>query len=55
MNQGFKKICRDRSVLFFDAAEWQLPLAYDGIHLSEEGHQVFAKRYLESFLASVSL
>ncbi len=55
MNLGFKEVCQKRGTIYFDASEWQLPLAYDSIHLSEEGHQVFAKHYLENFLASIPL
>ena len=29
---------------FADAGSWELPLAYDGVHLTEEGHRRFAKR-----------
>ena len=27
---------------FADAGEWNTPLAYDGVHLTEEGHRAFA-------------
>lgn len=27
---------------FADAGEWKLPIAYDGVHLSEEAHRIFA-------------
>lgn len=27
---------------FADAEEWNIPLAYDGVHLTEEGHRTFA-------------
>lgn len=29
-------------VRFADAGEWNIPLAYDGVHLTEEGHRAFA-------------
>ena len=28
---------------FADAGEWEIPLSYDGIHLSEDGHRRFAE------------
>lgn len=30
-------------VRFADAGEWNIPLAYDGVHLTEEGHRAFAE------------
>lgn len=36
--------------LFVDALSWQPPLAFDGLHLSDEGHRVFSK-HLAAFLA----
>ena len=29
---------------FADAGSWELPLAYDGVHMTEEGHRRFAER-----------
>lgn len=35
-------------IIFTNASEWNLPLAYDGVHLSEEGHRKFAEQMLEN-------
>ena len=32
---------------FCDPGSWNLPLAFDGVHLTQEGHTVFAKRLYE--------
>ncbi|MBF1017028.1 MAG: hypothetical protein HXK86_06785, partial [Lachnospiraceae bacterium] len=32
---------------FLDAASWNLPLAYDGVHFSERAHLLFADRLEE--------
>lgn len=32
---------------FTDAGQWELPVLYDGVHLSEEGHQRFAREVLK--------
>jgi len=29
-------------IRFADAGKWRIPLAYDGVHLTEEGHRTFA-------------
>ena len=36
-------------IRFADAGNWNIPLAYDGVHLTEEGHRVFAE-YLSKYL-----
>lgn len=30
-----------------DAGKWDIPLAYDGVHFTEQGHKAFAARLLE--------
>ena len=30
-----------------DAGEWAIPMAYDGVHFAEEGHQIIAQRLKE--------
>ena len=32
---------------FVDAGKWDIPLAYDGVHFTEQGHRAFAARLLE--------
>ncbi len=44
MNAGFETLCKTYSVPYFDAGSWDIPLAYDGVHFSEEGHRVFAEK-----------
>lgn len=31
---------------FADAGEWKIPLAYDGVHFTEEGHGIFAENII---------
>ncbi len=41
---GALRTCaREFGAYFADAGEWDIPLSYDGIHFSEEGHRCFAK------------
>lgn len=37
------------TLAFADAGSWELPVTFDGVHLSEEGHRMFAEKIL-SFL-----
>lgn len=47
MNEGFLHVCKSYNVEFFDAATWNIPLAYDGVHFSEEGCIRFAEKMIE--------
>lgn len=35
---------------FVNAAEWDIPMAYDGVHFTEEGHRRFAERLCAYFM-----
>ena len=35
------------SIRFADAGKWDIPLAYDGVHFTEQGHKAFAAGLLE--------
>ena len=47
----FAKCCRalakQMGIRFADAGKWNVPLAYDGIHFTAQGHKAFAARLLE--------
>lgn len=47
----FARYCRELAgrldILFGDAGEWGIPLAYDGVHFTAEGHRVFAAKLLK--------
>ena len=34
-------------IRFADAGTWNIPLAYDGVHFTEQGHRTFAAGLLE--------
>lgn len=42
LSQYYGELAARRKIRFADAAEWKLDFAYDGVHLSEEGHARFA-------------
>ena len=33
---------------FINAEDWDIPLAYDGVHFTEQGHKAFAEKLLEA-------
>ncbi len=43
MNAGFEALCEKYSVFCYNAADWNIPLSYDGVHFSEDGHRIFAE------------
>ena len=34
-------------IRFADAGQWNIPLAYDGVHMTEEGHRAFVRGLIE--------
>ena len=52
LSPAYHRLAVKYDVLFADAGTWQIPMAYDHVHLSEEGHRVFA-RHMEKILRSV--
>lgn len=47
----FDQCCRDSAgrlgICFADAGDWDIPMSYDGVHFTEQGHRAFADRLLE--------
>ena len=50
-SKTFAQHCRilaeRRGIRFADAGTWNIPLAYDGVHFTEQGHRAFATGLLE--------
>lgn len=45
----YRTLAQDRTVAFADAGGWDIPLAFDGVHFTEEGHVKFAERVQAAF------
>lgn len=47
----FARLCQTLAermgIRFADAGKWDIPLTYDGVHFTEQGHKAFAARLLE--------
>ena len=47
----FSRLCQTLAghlgIRFADAGKWDIPLAYDGVHFTEQGHKAFAAKLLE--------
>ena len=50
-SRTFARLCQDLAeqmgIRFADAGRWDIPLAYDGAHFTEQGHKAFAAGLLE--------
>lgn len=50
-SRTFARCCRSLAeqlgVRFADAGDWDIPMAYDGVHFTERGHRAFAAGLLE--------
>ena len=44
---GYRAVAERQGVSFADAGLWGIPLAYDGVHFTEDGHRVFAEKLIE--------
>ena len=44
---GYREIAEKHGWRYIDTRNWNLSMAYDGIHLSEEGHHTFAEKMSE--------
>jgi lysophospholipase L1-like esterase len=36
-------VAGELGIAFLDAGQWEIALAFDGVHFSEEGHRMFAQ------------
>ena len=39
----YERLARERQILFADAGQWGIGLAFDGVHFTPEGHAAFFK------------
>ena len=42
LSAGYQTLAKCLGVRFIDAGAWNLPLCYDGVHLTEDGHRLLA-------------
>ena len=45
----YRTLAQDKAISFADAGEWDIPLTFDGVHFTEEGHVKFAERVQTAF------
>ena len=47
LDRLYQALAEERGISCVSAADWNLPMAYDEVHLSEAGHHVFAEKIIE--------
>ena len=50
----YKALSERMGVNFVSTADWEIPMAFDGVHFTEEGHRVFAARLFHALQSLVS-
>lgn len=45
--EEYRLLAQDRGIRFLDASGWDIPLAFDGVHFTEEGHRRFAENLMK--------
>lgn len=45
----YRMLTQAQAAAFADAGEWDIPLAFDGVHFTEEGHRRFAAQAEQAF------
>lgn len=51
----YRDIALEMKLGFCDASKWNIPLAYDGVHFTEAGHQLFAQQLYDYLRKGESL
>ncbi|MBP3660699.1 MAG: lipase [Oscillospiraceae bacterium] len=43
----YRELADRLGIRFLDTGAWEIPMAYDGVHFTEEGHRRFAEQLME--------
>ena len=47
LDKIYSKVAEELNMDFTGTGDWEIPVAYDGVHFSQEGHRKFADKLLE--------
>lgn len=47
----YQALAEGLDIRFFNAVNWNVPLAFDGVHFTEEGHSIFAAELAKELMA----
>ncbi len=43
LSAAYRTLAEQMGIRFVDAGKWKIPLAFDGVHFTEEGHRIFGE------------
>jgi lysophospholipase L1-like esterase len=52
LNTMYQQLADEMELSFLDTSQWEIDLAYDGVHFSEKGHEQFAQ-YMQAYLETI--
>ena len=55
LSQQYKALAERLGIRFADAGAWEIELAYDGVHFSEEGHARFAEGLVREAMQGIGI
>ena len=44
LNHGYRSLAERLGIPFANAGAWDIPMTFDGVHFTEDGHRAFAER-----------
>lgn len=54
LSKSYQSLASRLGIRFADAGEWNITLAFDGVHFTEDGHRVFAEKIYQNLLQGFS-
>lgn len=50
--EKYLKLAEALGIRYVSAGEWNIPMAHDGVHMTEEGHRIFAEKLFD-YISSI--
>ena len=54
LGESYRSLSETLGIHFADTGEWRIPLTFDGVHFSETGHRIFAKKLLSVIQSTIN-
>ena len=48
MNAGYKDLCSFENIPLIDTTDWDIPMAFDGVHIAEDSQKIFSEKIISS-------
>lgn len=55
LSAEYRSVAERLSIRFLDTLEWHIPLCYDGVHFTAEGHRIFAEHVAQTLQNDVAI